>query len=83
MQGCSFLVKLGLVLIKISKVRRIKYTLVLLRKICSIHYLHLSFEKHVPSQVMKELSIEILETTPSTFLSKFYSEIYLSQIICY
>ena len=42
-----------------------------------------SFEKHVPSQVMKELSIEILETTPSTFLSKFYSEIYLSQIICY
>ena len=52
-------------------------------KICSIHYLHFSFEKHVPSQVLKDFSVENLETTPSTFLSKFSSEIYLSRIINY
>ena len=42
-----------------------------------------SFEKYVPSQVLKDFSVEDPETTPSTFLSKFYSEIYLSRIINY
>ena len=45
--------------------------------------MHFSFEKHVPSQVLKGFSVEDPETTPSTFLSKFCSEIYLSQIINY
>ena len=39
------------------------------------------YEKYVPFQVLKDFSVEILETTPSTFLSKFSSEIYLSRII--
>ena len=52
-------------------------------KICSIHYLYFSFEKHVPSQVLKDFSVEDLETIPRTFLSKFSSEIHLSRIINY
>ena len=83
MHGFSFLVKFGLVLIYILKVYGKISSSILLRKICLIHYLHFSFEKHVPSQVMKGFSVENLETTPSTFLSKFSSEIYLSQIINY
>ena len=38
-------------------------------KLCSIHYLHFSFEKHVPSQDSKYLSVENLETTLSTLPS--------------
>ena len=34
---------------------------------CSIHYLDFSFEKHIPFQVLKDFSVENLETTPSTF----------------
>ena len=45
--------------------------------------MHFSFEKHVPSQVLKDFSVENLETTPSIFLSKFLPEIYLSRIINY
>ena len=52
-------------------------------KTCSIHYLHFSFEKHVPSQVLKDFLTENLETISSTFLSKFSSEIYLSGSIHY
>ena len=52
-------------------------------KICSIHYLHFSFEKHVPSQVLNNFSVDNLETTPRSFHSKFCSKIYLSQIINY
>ena len=33
-------------------------------KICSIHYLDFAFEKHVSSQVFKDLSVENIETTP-------------------
>ena len=51
------------------------------QKICSIRYLHFSFEKHVPFQVLKDFSVENLETIPSTLLSKFSSEIYLSRIL--
>ena len=53
-------------------------------KIFSVnHYLHFSFEKYAPSQVLKDFSVENLETTPSTFHSKFSSEIRLSRIINY
>ena len=53
------------------------------QKICSTHYLHFSFEKNVPFQVLKDFSVENLETTLSTLLSKFSSKIYLSRIINY
>ena len=33
-------------------------------KTCSIHYLDFAFEKHVSSQVFKDLSVENIETTP-------------------
>ena len=52
-------------------------------KICSIHYLHFSFEKHVLPQVFKDFSVENLETIPSNFLSISFSEIYFSLIIIY
>ena len=52
-------------------------------KICSIHYLHFPFEKNIPSQVLKDFSVENLQPTPSSFLSKFSSEFYLSRIINY
>ena len=78
MQDFYFLVKFGLVLIYILKVivkNQLHY---------SVHYyLHFSFEKHVLSQVLKDFSLEYLETTPSTFLAKFSCEIYLSGIINY
>ena len=32
-------------------------------KICAIHYLHFSFEKHAPSQVFKDFSVKNLEIT--------------------
>ena len=80
MQGFYFFVKFGLVLIYIWKVYRKKSSSIVQ---CSIHYLHFSFEKHVPSQVLKDFSVEDLETIPRTFLSKFSSEIYLSRIINY
>ena len=50
---------------------------------CPIHYLYFSFKKHVLFQVFKYFSVENLETTPNTFLSKFSSEIYLYPIINY
>ena len=85
MQGFYFLVEYGLVLIYIYilKVYLKKSCSILLRKKCSIHYLHFSFEKYAPSQVLKDSSVENVKTTPSTFLSKFSSEIYLSRIINY
>ena len=48
-----------------------------------MHYLYFSFEKHVLSQILKHLSVENLETTLSTFLSKFSCEINFSRIINY
>ena len=71
MQGFYVLVKVDLVIIYILKVYCKNSSSTLLRKICSIHYLHFSFEKYVPSQVLKDFSMENLETTPSIFLSKF------------
>ena len=85
MQGFYFLVEYGLVLICIYvlKVYLKKSCSILLRKKCSIHYLHFSFEKYAPSQVLKDFSVENVKTIPNTFLSKFSSEIYLSRIINY
>ena len=51
--------------------------------ICSIHHLHFLFKKPVPSQVLKDFSVENIQTIPSTFLSKFSSEICLSWTINY
>ena len=48
-----------------------------------VRYLHFSFEKHVPSQVLKDFYFENQETTPRIFLSKFLFEIYFSRIINY
>ena len=83
MQGFYLLVKIGLVFIHIPKVYRNTPSSILLRKIFSFHFLYFSFEKHVPSQVLKDFYVENLETPPSTCLSKFSSEIYLSRIINY
>ena len=60
-----------------------KSSSILLRKICLIHYLQFSFEKDVLSQVLKDFSVENLETTLSTILSKFSCKICLSPIINY
>ena len=84
MQGFHFLVKFGLVLIYILKVHRKKILFDFIKKKkYSIHYSHFSFEKHVLFQILKDFFVENLETTPSSFLSKFSCEIYLSRIIKY
>ena len=76
------MVKFDLLLIYILKVYRKKFSLILLRKNMLNSFLpEFSFEKHVLSQVLKDFSVENLETTAYTFLSKFFCEIYLSQFI--
>ena len=59
------MVKFGLVLIYISYHKK-SYS-IFWEKLCSIHYLHFSFEKHVPSQILKYIPVENLETTPTVF----------------
>ena len=41
------------------------------------------FEKHIPSQVMRDFSVQNLETTPRIFLSNVFCDIYLSRIVNY
>ena len=83
-QRFSFLVKFGLVLNYILKdYRKNNIFDFIKKKACLIHYLHFPFKKHVPSQVLIDLSVENLETTPSTFLSKVSSKIYLLHFINY
>ena len=61
MQGFYFFVKFGLVLVYILKIyRKRSFSIVQ----CSIHYLSFSFEKQVTSQILKDFSVENLETTP-------------------
>ena len=79
-QGFYCLVNIGLVLIFVLNVYRKKSSSILLR---TNMFNSLLFEKHVPSQVLKDFSVENLETTPSTVLSKFSFEVYLSRIIDY
>ena len=81
MQGFHLLVKFGLVQIFILKLYREKSSSFFWEKMSSIYYLHFSFEKHVLSQVLKDLSVENLETTRSTFLSMFSCKTYLSRIM--
>ena len=83
MHGFYCLVKFCVVLIYILKVYFKRSSSILLRKKYSIHYLHFSFEKRVPSQFLKDFSVENIETTPGTFLSEFSREICLSRIINY
>ena len=47
---------------------------------CGTYYLHCSFLKHVPSQVLKDFSVENLETALENFPLKYPSEIYFSQV---
>ena len=76
------MVKFDLLLIYILKVYRKKSSLILLRKNMLNSFLpEFSFEKHVLSQVLKDFSVENLETTACTFLSKNFYEICLSQFI--
>ena len=77
----TFWLNLVWFLLYIKKTYRKISSAVLLRKDLQLIYLQFSFEKHVPSQVLKDFSVENLETTRSIFLSKFSSEIYLSRII--
>ena len=79
MQGFYCLVNLGLVLIFILNVYRKKSSSILLR---TNMFNSLLFEKHVPSQVLRDFSVENLETIPGTFLPKFLiSSIYLELLI--
>ena len=84
MQGFSFLFISGLVLIYILKVscKNLSFRFYW-EKICLIHYLHFSPWKACTFSSLKYFSVENLETTPSIFLSKFSSEIYLSRTINY
>ena len=77
------LVKFGLVLVYILKIYCKKSSSILLTKNMFNSILVFFSEKHVPSQVLKDFSVENLETIPNTFLSKFSSKIFLSRIINY
>ena len=79
MQGFHLLVKFSLVQIYILKLYGGKSSSFFWENMSSIYYLHFSFEKHVLSQVLKDLSVENLEATRSTFLSKFSCKTYLSR----
>ena len=81
--GFYFLVKFFLVLIYTLKVYFKRSSSIWLRKKYSIYYLHFSFDNHVLSQFLKGFSVENLEITPSTFLSKIFCEICLSWITLY
>ena len=62
MQSFYFFVKFGLVLIYIIKVYRKKSSSILLRKNMFNSLLVFAFEKHVPSQVLKDFYVENLQT---------------------
>ena len=78
MQDFHFLVKFGFVLIHILKVYRKKSSSILMRKNMFNSLLAFFIRKACTFS-----SFEDLETTPSTFLSKFSCELYLSRIIKY
>ena len=48
---------------------------------CSTYYLDFSLENHLPSQVLKDFSVENLETAPITFPLKLMPKILFSQAI--
>ena len=78
-QGFNVLVKFGLALIyRLKFIVKSHFQLYWEKNIFNF-----SFEKHVPSQVFIDFSVENLETTSSNFLLKFFSETYLSPIISY
>ena len=81
MQGFYFLVKFGLFVIDILKVYCKKSSSFFLGGEKKIHHLHFTFEKHVFSQILKDFSVENLEINSSTFLSKFFYELYFSWIL--
>ena len=82
MQDFYFLAKFDLVLIYLLKVYYKKYSSILLRKNMFNSLVAFFLEKHVPSQVFKDFSVENLKTTPSISLSKFrVRSIYLELLI--
>ena len=50
--------------------------------ICSIHYLHFSFEKHLPFKFWEISLLKIYKVLPALFSQRFL-EIYLSRVINY
>ena len=62
MQSFHVFVEFGLVLIYMLKIIRKNPLQFYWEKIFSIHYLHFAFEKHVPSQVLKDFSVENLSS---------------------
>ena len=68
MQGFCFLVKSGLVLIYVLKVARKRSSSILLRKNMFNSLLALNMSNSVPSQVLKDFSVENLETTRNFLL---------------
>ena len=83
MQGFYFSVKFGLVIIHVLKAYRKKSSSILLREdILNLLLAFFSWNRCTFS-ILQDFSVENLETPPSTFLSKFFSELYLSRIINY
>ena len=79
MQVFYFSVKFGLVIIYVLKSYNKKSSSILLRK----NMLNSILAFFCWNACTLWISVENLETTPSTFFSKFSSEIYLSRIINY
>ena len=87
MQGFYFFVKFGLVLIYVLMLYRKKFSLILLRKYMFnsllafffFFFFFFFFVKHVPSQVLKDFSVENLETAPrSIYLELLIIGIYIT-----
>ena len=71
-QGFYFFVKFGLVLICILRFIIKNPLRFYWEKICSIHCLHFAFEKH---QVLKDFSLENLETSPRYGIINYWGSI--------
>ena len=83
MQSFYLLFKFGLVLIYILKLYRKKSSLIFSRKNMFNSLLAFSsFKYHVPSQFLKDFSVENLDTTPALFSRNFLlRSIYLELLI--
>ena len=83
MEGFYFLVKFGLVLIYILKVyRKTSFSILLRKNMFNLLLAFFFFEKHVPSQVLKDFSVENEATIPAPFSRNFHlRSIYLELLI--
>ena len=71
----------SLVLIYVLKFYRTKLLSILLRRHMFTLFPIFFLGTHVPSQLLRDFSVENLETTPNTFPLKLQSNIFLSQVI--